>query len=182
MKEVKFDTGHKKTADAFFDENLHNYSPLQLFVNSADLSEIKADKYFETDEKRFAGYLRQARLFFPGTFLLFFISLGTTLAVTDPFSRNVFFSPLFFLIYTVGLLSVFTTWFGLGDIKNRRHFVIPASIIVSGIIIGAIARASAGFFWISERIIDDFGYAVYLFPVGLIAPVLAKGWVDRKSE
>lgn len=183
MKKVKYETGSKKDIDAFFDENLNDHcNPLQNFAENSKMSPLIDDDGFTVEPKRWTNYLKQALLFLPGTFLLFFTSLGTALAVTDPFSRNVFFSPLFFLIYSVAFLAVFMTWFGLGDIKNKKHFAIPASIMLSGAIIGVLVRLSASVFWIAERIIDDFGYAVYLFPIGLIAPVLAKDWVERKSK
>lgn len=179
MKENKYDTADKKPTDELFEENPQAYSPLQNYDSRAIIGNRAAAP---ADESSPLGtYLKQAFLFLPGTFLLFFISLGSALAVTDPTENNVF-SKLSLLIYAVGLLSFFMTWFGFGDIKNKKHLVIPGSIIVSGAILGLLVRLSAPFFWLAERMIDDFGYAVLLFPIGLIAPVLAKGWVDRKSE
>ena len=186
MSEVKFDAGNQKAADALFDdENLREYSPLQNFVNDAKMSQLKNEKSFAAEEKSFANYLKQALLFLPGTFLLFYTSLATVFILTDILAnpgRDLPISTELFLIYLVGFLAIFMTWFGLGDIKNRKHFVIPASIILAGAAIGAIVRAMDGIFWLAGKIIDDFGYAICLFPIGLIVPILAKGWVDRKAE
>ncbi|HEY8562420.1 MAG TPA: hypothetical protein VIL74_18730 [Pyrinomonadaceae bacterium] len=183
MREVKYDTDSKKAADAFFDEYPPEYAPLESFAPCRRTLTLNDERAAE--QAALVTYLRQATLFFPGTFLLFFISLGTTLAVTDPairFNRDDFFSELFFLVCFVGFLSFFMPWVGLGDIKNRKHFVIPASIVVSAVLIGAAVRLTDSFFWISQKIIDDFGYAIWLFPIGLIVPFLAKGWVDSLSD
>ncbi len=182
MKEVKTGSETKKTVDAFFDdENRFENKALQNFVNRAALSKLEDEKSYAAEDKPWVSYLKQAFLFLPGTFLLFFISLGTALAVTSPFEKNVFFSKLFLPIYFIGFLGIFMTWFGFGDLKNKKHFAIPASIIISGAMIGAFVRAAENIFWIAAKIIDDFGYAVYLFPIGLIVPVLVKDWVDKKS-
>ena len=183
MREFKHDTEPKKATDAFFDEYPPQYSPLQNFAGNPKLTKAEDDCAFE--QKPLVNYLSQALLFFPGTFVLFFLSLGATLAATDisvRFNRDDFFSGLFVLVCLIGFLSILMTWLGLGEIRNRKHFVISGSIIAAGIFIGAITRATDGLFWISQKIIDDFGYAIWLFPVALIVPILAKGWVDSISD
>jgi hypothetical protein len=184
MKEVRFDTGNKKTADAFFDENLHEYRPLQNFVNDAKPSPLNGGDSFAAEQTPFASYLKQALLFFPGTFILFYISLATAGVITDLLKnsdRHFIFEPQLIFAYLLGFLSVFFTWFGLGDLKNTKHFVIPGSIILSGAIIGVTVSLTDDIFWLSRQIIVDFGYAIWLFPIGLIVPILAKGWIDRKD-
>jgi hypothetical protein len=74
------------------------------------------------------------------------------------------------------------TWFGLGDIKNRKHFAIPASLIVSGAITGAVVKAAANISDLADRMLDDFSYLIYLLPLALIIPILAKSIIDRKTE
>ena len=73
-------------------------------------------------------------------------------------------------------------WVGLGDLKNKKHLAIPSSIILSGIIIGVIVNLTENISSISRGIANDFGYAIWLFPIALIVPFLAKGWVDKKAK
>jgi hypothetical protein len=70
----------------------------------------------------------------------------------------------------------------LGDIKNRKHFAIPASLIVTGAFIGAVIKGTASVFDLADKMLDDFSYLIYLLPFALIVPVLAKGVVDWKTE
>ncbi|HEX9927044.1 MAG TPA: hypothetical protein VGB02_00745 [Pyrinomonadaceae bacterium] len=88
----------------------------------------------------------------------------------------------FALIGLIIFLGTLMTWFGLGDIKNRKHFAIPASLIVTGTVIGAIIKATASAFDLADKMLDDFSYLIYLLPFALIVPILAKGVVDRKTE
>jgi hypothetical protein len=74
------------------------------------------------------------------------------------------------------------TWFGLGDIKNRKHLAIPASLMVTGAITGTVVKAAANISDLADRMLDDFSYLIYLLPLALIVPILAKSIVDRKTE
>lgn len=88
----------------------------------------------------------------------------------------------FALIGLIILAGALMTWFGLGDLKNRKHLVIPASLMVTGAIIGAIVKIAANFSGLADRMLDNFTYLIYLLPLALIIPILAKGIVDRKTE
>ncbi|MGI9037010.1 MAG: hypothetical protein ACR2GD_13370, partial [Pyrinomonadaceae bacterium] len=111
--------------------------------------------------------------FFPGTFLLFNLSLFFATVILNPtIAQWHFLGRLVFGL----LVSAFMTMFGLGDIKNIRHLIVPASIIffafVSGIIISFLPN--------SLQFIDN--YAMYLLPLALIIPILAKGWTDKTDQ
>ena len=73
------------------------------------------------------------------------------------------------------------TWFGLGDIKNRKHFAIPASLMITGATIDAAIKATASISDLADRMLDDFNYLIYLLPFALIITILAKSIVDRKT-
>lgn len=133
--------------------------------------------------------MKQVFLFLPGTFLLFFMSFGAAIIFMEiVVYRRVFetlpddFPFQFALIGLIIFLGTLMTWFGLGDIKNRKHFAIPASLIVTGTVIGAIIKATASAFDLADKMLDDFSYLIYLLPFALIVPILAKGVVDRKTE
>ena len=184
MKEVKLDERTEKTTNYFFEEEspIETSAPLN-FSNGAKMFELKDETVSPDKYKSYFDFFKQALLFFPGTFILFYVSLATAGVLTDLLKnsdRHFIFEPQLIFVYLLGFLSVFFTWFGVGDLKNKKHFVIPGSIILSGAIIGAAVSLTDDIFWLSRKIIVDFGYAIYLFPVGLIIPFLAKAWVDRK--
>ena len=179
MKEVRFDTAENKATDAFFDEYPYEYSPLQSFAESAKVSTLNEDELFATRQKPLANFLKQVFLFFPGAFILFYVSLGTTLFLGKIIDN---LDEKHLLFYLVGLCAFVMTWVGLGDIKNKKHAVVPVSIILSNAAIGVIVLLTRDFLWIAERIFYDFDYAVCLLPVSLTVPFLAKGWIDSNSE
>ncbi len=88
----------------------------------------------------------------------------------------------FALIGLIVFLGTLMTWFGLGDIKNRKHFAIPASLMITGAMIGAVVKAAASVFDLADKMLDNFSYLIYLLPLALIIPILVKGIVDRKTE
>jgi heme A synthase len=133
--------------------------------------------------------LKQVFLFLPGVFLLNFVGFAVAAILTDMILYRRAFETLpqdfplqLGLIGFIGFLGIFMTWFGLGDIKNRKHFVIPASVIVTGAIFGVLVKATENFSDLAVRILEGSGDLIYLFPLVLIIPVLAKGIVDRKTE
>lgn len=189
MRKVKFDTKSEKSADASFDRENSDENEVLSFSGSAKMSEIKKDEGFADEHKPFASILKQLFLFLPGAFLLFFMSFGAAIIAME---IVVFRRPLetlpddfpfqFVLIGLIIILGTLMTWFGLGDLKNRKHFAIPASLMVSGAIIGAIVKATASLSDLADRMLDNFSYLIYLLPLALIIPILAKGMVDRKTE
>jgi len=75
------------------------------------------------------------------------------------------------------------TWLGLGDVRKLKHLVIPASIISVGIFFGTVVAfillALPRYY---ERQLLGDSFLFYIFPLALIAPFVAKGWVDRTKE
>ena len=189
MRKVKLNTKSEKSANASFDSENPDENEALSFAGSAKMSEIKKDEGFADEHKPFVSILKQAFLFLPGTFLLFFMSYGAAIIAME---IVVYRRPLetlpddfpfqFALIGLIVLLGTLMTWFGLGDIKNRKHFAIPASLIVAGALIGALVKATANIFDLADRMLDDFSYLIYLLPLALIIPILAKSIINRKTE
>jgi hypothetical protein len=185
MKKTAFKTKIDDTLNDFFDtEHVYENAALQNFDNNAKPSKLEKQTLAHAPNS-LTVFLKQALLFFPGTFLLYFMSLAIGIALRDiiaQFYKTLPFTKGFYVFLALGFLASLMTWCGLGDIKNKKHMVIPASIISTGFLIGAVVGLTDDIFWLARKITDDFGYAVYLFPIGVIVPFLAKGWVDRKSE
>lgn len=185
MREAEVKTESKDAFESFFEtEHVYENAALQNFVNKTAFSK-RENEIFAPGRRAYPDFLRQALLFFPGTFILFYVSLATGGVITELLKnsdRQFIFEPQLIFVYLFAFLSILFTWLGLGDLKDKKHFVIPGSIILSGALVGIAVSLTENIFWLSKKIIVDFGYAIYLFPVALIVPFLAKGWVDRKTD
>ncbi len=188
MRKVKLDTKSEKSTDAFVDENLDENAALSS-VNSAEMLELEKENSFTGEHKSFITLLKQIFIFLPGTFLLFFTSFGAAIIFMEIVVYRRAFETLpddfpfqFALIGLIIFLGTLMTWFGLGDLKNRKHFAIPASLMVTGAMIGAVVKATASVFDWADKMLDDFSYLIYLLPLALIIPILAKSIAERKTE
>ena len=189
MRKAELNTKSEKPVDAFFDGEIPDEDDALSFVNSARMPEIGKEEGVTGEHKPFANILRRVFLFLPGTFILFFMSFGVGIIAMEIIVYRRALETLpddfpfqFTLMGLIILLGTFMTWFGLGDIKNRKHFAIPASLMVTGAVIGAVVKAAAGISDIADKMLDDFSYLIYLLPLALIIPILAKSIVDRKIE
>jgi hypothetical protein len=189
MRKTKLDPKSENSVDAFSDiENPDENSALSS-VNNSEASELEKENSFTGEHKSPINLLKQVFLFLPGTFLLFFTSFGAAIIFMEivVYRRALETLPddypfQFALIGLMVLLGTLMTWFGLGDLKNRKHFAIPASLMVTGTVIGAAVKAAASVSGIADRMLDDFSYLIYLLPLALIIPILAKSIVDRRTE
>lgn len=189
MGKVKLDTKSEKPASAFFDAENPDENAALSFVNNAQTMELEKENSFIEERKPFINLLKQVFLFLPGTFLLFFMSFGAAVILMEivVYRREIETLPddfpfQFALIGLILFLGILMTWFGLGDIKNRKHLAIPASLMVTGAIIGAVVKATAKMSDLADKMLDDFSYLIYLLPLALVIPILAKSIVDRKTE
>ncbi|MCA1625794.1 MAG: hypothetical protein LC768_05565 [Acidobacteria bacterium] len=189
MRKVKLDTKPEKSAQAFFDNEISDKNEALSFAGSTNILKLEKGKGFIDEHKSLINLLKQVFIFLPGTFLLFFMSFGAAIILMEIIVYRRALETLpddfpfqFALIGLIVFLGTFMTWFGLGDIKNRKHLAIPASLIVAGAIIGAVVKATANISDLADRMLDDFSYLIYLLPLALIIPILAKSIVDRKTE
>ncbi|HEX8197417.1 MAG TPA: hypothetical protein VF571_14580 [Pyrinomonadaceae bacterium] len=189
MRKVKLDSKAEKFTDAFVDGENSPENAVLSSVNGAKILELEKENSFMGEHKSFINPLKQVFLFLPGTFLLFFMSFGAAIIFMEIVVYRRAFETLpndfpfqFALIGLIILLGILMIWFGLGDIKNRKHFVIPVSLMISGAMIGAVVKATASVFDLADKMLDNFSYLICLFPLALIVPILAKSIVDRKTE
>jgi hypothetical protein len=190
MKKSKLDTNPGISADTF--SGVRGYADDFAAISSikaADISRIEREVDTVGDEKPHAGLLRQIFLYFPGTFLLFFASYGAGIKFMElaVFGRELQNLPddyllQFAFIGSTILVSSLMTWAGLGDIRNKKHFAISASLLVTGAIFGAAAKAAASISDLADKMLDDFNYLIYLLPLALVIPILAKNLVERETE
>ena len=189
MRKVKLDDKSGKAGDAFFDDENPVENEALSFADGAKMSKLKTDRNFAGESEFLINALKQLFLFLPGAFLLFFMSVAAAIIAMEivVFRRPIASLPddypfQFALIGLVILLGTFMTWFGLGNIKNKKHFAIPVSTTVTGATLGAIVKAAASISDFADRMLEEFDFLIYLFPLALIVPVLAKSIVDWKAK
>jgi len=126
-----------------------------------------------------ARFLKRAFLFFPGTIILFFLSfIGAFIYLNNPFKNSV---PFISKLWIVSLLfsASIMTWYGIGDLKNSKHCVVPSSIVLVGVIaavISVLLPAGYGFSTVGVS-----AYPFYFLPAALALPFIAKGLADRSN-
>lgn len=167
MKKTKIEQRINNAINAFFaneQENLGENS-LTLANDSAILKQEAAAKLNEKGDF-LVKILKQVFLFFPGTLYLFF---GTFSILAFDFLWNPF------TIIAVFLIGSFLTIFGIGNLKNPKHLVIPLYIV-------AVAILAFLFFSTIGGLKSVFEYGIYFFPLALVVPILAKNLVDKTNE
>ena len=168
MKTLQIKRRIENAVNAFFDETRSNESKLTTFKRCyVSLQETESAAAAKRNAAR--RMLKQMVVFFPSAFYLFFGTIALFMYGSIASSR---------LIILSGLVGSFVMMvFGIGNLRNSKHFLMPFSIV---------ALATATFFAFSLSGIPAHvwsqKYAPYLFPMALIAPFLAKGWIDARSR
>ena len=190
MRKIRTVIKSEKCNDSFFESKNPSENQNLGLVNSSEMLKTEGVETFTEKPNPFLNLIKQVFLFLPGTFLLYLIGFIGTIILVDSFFvqepleifgiRSV---PLQILLFgIIALFGIFMTWFGLGDIKNKKHFAIPTSILVTGGILALISKILGDVFGFTGLFEAMNYYFIYLFPLVLIVPVLVKGWVDRKTE
>lgn len=178
MKEVKLKERFENAIESFFEDERFEKESLSMKTSETDLPTEKKSFFSEKSKKVF-NICRQLFLFLPANFLLFMISIVyTAIFILRPFGeaegQKGFINTLpYFLLFAA------LTTLGLGNWRNPKHYLIPISTILTGIIFGIVGSIIFG----------DSGFGVffrnyipYLLPIAFIVPVLVKSWVDKEEN
>lgn len=190
MKKAKTETGRKTFNDSFSENETFSENRNLSFINNSEISQTEEFATFTEKSDSLLNLLKQIFFFLPGAFLLYLISFVVTIILIDSLSARepaeifgIHSAPLqILLLGTIAFFGIFMIWFGLGDLKNKKHFAIPISVIVAGGIIALISKILSDLFGFTGLFEVINYYFIYLFPLILILPVLVKGWIDRKTE
>lgn len=183
MKKIKIKQRVKNATNAFFTDEDSGEANLESFRNEANLWQEKKSLDCSHQSDTLETILKQVFLFFPGTFVLYVLSMGFTVMFISAFVKPAGISPRFGMVWLMLLFLAATlmTWLGLGDVRKPKHFVIPASIISVGVVFGAFVAVLMTIPHYGRLFFRD-AFPLYVFPLALIVPFLAKGWVNRKNE
>ena len=168
MKKTKIQQRIKNAVNAFFDNEQENFGENSIsFVNDSAVLKRETDALFSEKGDLLIKMLKRTFIFLPGAFYLFF---GTIYVVFfEYFPEN----PR--SVLAAFLVGSFMTIFGIGNIKNLKHLAIPLSIVAVGI-------TTFSLFSMLGILKYIFEFDIYVFPIALIAPFLAKSLVDKTDE
>lgn len=167
MKKTKLKHRIENAVNAFFENDRENYveNKLTLAGDSRLLKQETAARFNEKGDV-LVKTLKRTFIFFPGVLYLFFGALNIL-------AFDFLWNPL--AVLAVFLIGSFMTIFGIGNLKNPKHLVIPLSISVVGVAAFTIFSMFGG-------LKSVFEYGIYFFPLALIAPLLAKSLIDKTDE
>lgn len=177
MKKVKIKERFENAVDAFFDDEKLTENTALSFGTETHFYQKDSSKNSSEKFKGWVAFLKQAFLFLPGTFVLFFLSILFTglLMVVPPGNTKLRLLVAFGVWLVAGLMTVL----GLGDWRKPKYFLIPASIISLAGTLAAVSILWNGFRGLVS-LLDN--YAIYFFPLALIVPFLVKGWLEKNEK
>lgn len=167
MNKTKLDDRIENAVNAFFETQPETGS---LVVNYGVRDELIVSDEPAFTEKfgKWSTKMRELLLFGPGTLFLYILTLVL-----------IFFYP------TLGLplpgllmlaMTAFMTYAGAGDIRKVKNLAVPATVIVCAAAVSAIRSI----FPVPEYLSAYFSWAIYMFPVTLIAAKLVQIWLKEK--
>lgn len=169
MKKTKIEQRMENAVNAFFEtENRAGETALVYGNQTAILQNEANEEFAEKSDKRF-DFFKKAVLFLPGTFVLFFATLASVFFYKD---LGVNFWTLFWLAS-----GGFMVWAGLGDLKNKKHLLLPLSVV------SVALTLAIGFGFLPESVQPQmfFEHSIYFFPIALIVPFLVKSRINGQE-
>ena len=168
MSKVKLDDRIENAMNAFFETDPAHGS-LTMKYGVPDELVIPVQQPFSEKASRWSGLLRELLLFGPGSLFLYFITLAMIFFYAE---FGIPFYGLFMLA-----TAAFMTYAGLGDIRNTKNLAVPATVIAVASAVAAIRSV----FPVPEYLSPYFSWAIYSFPVALIAAKLMQMWLAEKE-
>lgn len=162
MKKTKIEQRIKNAFNAFFEDEFSdeqtsltvsgNQEIAQTFATT-DISQ-KADKYF--------GLFKKVFSFLPGV-----LFLHLAVPATIMFGLSIW--GLFWFA-----AGIFMVWSGIGDLKNKKHFLLPLSVVFVALIFSIP-------FIISPFSLSNYYNYFYIgiLPLLFIAPILVKNYIKE---
>lgn len=181
MKKTTFDERFEKAVNAFFEDDKFLENSQLAFTENHSILTTEKDTFTTERLDLFIKVLKQIFLFFPGTQILYFFGAFVT------YTKLVFPKDpigIFSILGVFWLLSgIFMTWAGLGDLKNTKHWILPASTLATGTVLGLFFGIFTKIFpSVHKMIFGDLPIFLLFFPLAFIVPILVKGWLDKEES
>lgn len=163
MKDVKLKEKFEKAFEAFFESGETD----SIYLEKLSDDEIKKEPNQKVTAKNVFKILKQVFLFLPGTFFTFYAWMAMMLfGLHSPLALTVLLIPPILMVL------------GMGKLRNIKHWMMPLSVIILGSIIGIVT----GNIQFLRSFMMNFSNVILLFPLALIAAILAKDWLDIINE
>ena len=165
VKETKLKERLDKAAAAFWDESEKSHSEFEM-TSVEDRAFQKTERTSGINFGKIFSLLKQIFLFLPGTFITFYMWMGAMI-----FGLPIKALPLYLGFQAFASLLMVL---GIGKVRNSKHWLIPLSVVMAGLLIGLIPNIfpfTVGFFSLIKNVI-------FLFSIALITGVLTKNLVE----
>lgn len=169
MKRTTIKDRTKKAIDTFFeDENSSEFS-VSAISGSGELIQQSTLEIIEQRADKVWDLIKKIFIFAPGVLFLH-LTVGSVLT----FVHMIGFTPMMIFMLLAGSFMV---WTGLGDLKNKKHLLLPLSVVSLSLLLGI------PFTFLSPDLIS---YYIYFYicslPLFFIAPILTKSYLDRTNR
>ena len=150
----------------FFEETSISEMDSLVFAGNQDIAPMLKNPSAKKATDKYWGYIKQLIAFVPGVWFIHVFSFGV-------FQFEVGLWSIFFLV--AGIVMI---WMGMGDLKNKKHFLLPLSSLLVGLVF------AIPFSFLSPASIASIYIYVYLgiFPLMFMAPVFSKGILEYYEE
>ncbi len=122
MRKTKIKQRIENVFNAFFDEKSDGEISLTYANKSSPATSISSENLTQRADK-WIEIFKKAFLFLPGILIL---HLACVAAVSFYRDFGINFQMIFWFVS-----GVFMVWAGLGDLKNKKHLLLPLSVILS---------------------------------------------------
>lgn len=166
MKKTKTEQKSENEFYSFFENEFSNERFTLAVAGNSELNQtVSAAARFESQADKYFGYFKKIFSFVPGILFLHF-----AVPATIEFGFGIW--GVFFF-----LAGSFMVWAGIGDLKNKNHWLLPLSVILTALLFS---------FPFAFLPINFVPYYLYFYacvlPLLFAAPILAKGLIDKYEE
>jgi hypothetical protein len=156
---------HCKSRQCFFEnENFSEQNALAVFENQEIAQVSPGENLAQTADKYFT-FFKRIFAFLPGV-----LFLHLSMPAVFLFGINIW------ALFWIGS-GIFMVWAGLGDLRDKKHILLPLSVMLVGLIF------ALPFYFLPPTF---FSYYVYFYigslPLLFIAPILIKDWLKEPKS
>ena len=168
MKKVKIEDRLENAVNAFFETDADKNAHALAYAGGRAILCNEEQTPFTEKARFWTNIARQAFLFLPGAFLVYYATLSSII-----FYPELGFTPLMLFHFAAG---GFFCQIGLGSLRKTENLLIPFSIIIFAAVLGFASFALPT----ETQMAFCFKYSIYFFPAVLIGSKLLQNQIDDK--
>ena len=165
MKKTKIEQRIENAFNAFFETECSNNNSSIVIAENNALTPPLASEQFKQNTDKYFDYFKKIFSFVPG---VLFLHLAAPAALEFGFG-------LWLLFWLAA--GIFMVWAGIGDLKNKKHFLLPLSVMATAIVF------ALPFGVLPAHLINYYVYFyIGVLPLLFIAPILTKGLIEKNER